>query len=219
MTGSAKSPSDVMTRSMTAIALIPLVVLVFMGGPLAMVIGLVVGGIMALEVVAVSQNKFASPRGLAIVAVTVIPSAIYAFGGGLAVSPDAIVLAALVLALMLVHGVISRLMLAFLVACIYSLMGILMMDSGVTWLMLTVSAVGSADSFAYFGGRRFGGAKLAPMISPSKTWSGAICGVIGGGVVAAVLGPQLGIALGPAVMMGLVIADLSIGSDLLESWV
>ena len=31
-----------------------------------------------------------------------------------------------------------------------------------------------ADSFAYFGGRHFGGKKLAPAISPGKTQSGAI---------------------------------------------
>ena len=34
-----------------------------------------------------------------------------------------------------------------------------------------------ADSFAYFGGRYFGGPKLAPAISPGKTRSGALCGI------------------------------------------
>lgn len=35
-----------------------------------------------------------------------------------------------------------------------------------------------ADIFAYFGGRFFGGAKLAPKISPGKTRSGALCGIL-----------------------------------------
>lgn len=47
------------------------------------------------------------------------------------------------------------------------------------WLFLVVWA---ADSAAYFTGRTLGGPKLAPTISPSKTWSG-----FGGGVVGAAL--------------------------------
>lgn len=34
------------------------------------------------------------------------------------------------------------------------------------------------DAFALFGGNRFGKHKLAPAISPNKTWEGAICGAI-----------------------------------------
>jgi len=41
----------------------------------------------------------------------------------------------------------------------------------------------SADSFAYIFGRMIGGPKLCPTISPSKTISGAICGLIGATIV------------------------------------
>lgn len=44
-------------------------------------------------------------------------------------------------------------------------------------LVLLVPAVIGTDIGAYFTGRRFGGPKLAPRISPNKTWSGAIGGV------------------------------------------
>ena len=56
------------------------------------------------------------------------------------------------------------------------------------------------------------------MISPSKTWSGALCGVTAGGIAGYAMGVLLGFPSGIAALAGLVIADLSIGGDLLESW-
>ena len=47
------------------------------------------------------------------------------------------------------------------------------------WLM---AAVWATDIFAFFAGRTFGGRKLAPVLSPNKTWSG-----LAGGVAASAL--------------------------------
>jgi phosphatidate cytidylyltransferase len=53
------------------------------------------------------------------------------------------------------------------------------------------------DTAAMFGGRAFGGAKLAPTVSPGKTRSGSLAGVVGGLIVAPVFGaavfPRVGV--------------------------
>ena len=45
-------------------------------------------------------------------------------------------------------------------------------------LIMFIILVWSCDTFAYIGGNLIGGKKFAPSISPNKTWSGVICGII-----------------------------------------
>jgi phosphatidate cytidylyltransferase len=53
------------------------------------------------------------------------------------------------------------------------------------WMMVVVWAT---DIFAYFAGRGIGGPKLAPKISPNKTWAGLLGGMAGAMVVGAAFG-------------------------------
>jgi phosphatidate cytidylyltransferase len=59
------------------------------------------------------------------------------------------------------------------------------------WVLLVVWAV---DTAAYVAGRSLGGPKLAPRISPNKTWSGLIGGVTGAVLVGLVFGWAEGVS-------------------------
>jgi phosphatidate cytidylyltransferase len=57
------------------------------------------------------------------------------------------------------------------------------------------------DIAAYFAGRLIGGPKLAPVISPNKTWAGAIGAIVGSAIAGALAGKLLaGAALAPALV-------------------
>ncbi|NBB47266.1 CDP-archaeol synthase [Rhizobium sp. CRIBSB] len=87
-------------------------------------------------------------------------------------------------------------------------------------MLFVFVVVWATDILAYFVGRAIGGPKLAPRISPGKTWSGAIggavAGVIGGMLVAMAHFQDVGL------WVGVVALTLSIASevgDLFESFI
>lgn len=88
---------------------------------------------------------------------------------------------------------------------------------GAHWLMWLFFLVWGADIGGYFAGRRFGRRKLAPAVSPGKTWAGAIGGLLLAALVTLVPLAVVGRPLVPwlPVVAGLVV--LSIFGDLFES--
>lgn len=92
-------------------------------------------------------------------------------------------------------------------------------SAGPVAILFLFAVVWGADIGAYFAGRTFGGPKLAPSISPKKTWSGLI-----GGILVAILAGSallwlhgLGPKMGHAWLAGL-LAGASAAGDLFESW-
>ena len=87
----------------------------------------------------------------------------------------------------------------------------------------------AVDAGAYFAGRAIGGPKIAPKISPSKTWAGLGGGALAAGLVAianelADFGPAAGspgydlASLALALAAGGVIAVVAQSGDFFESW-
>jgi phosphatidate cytidylyltransferase len=89
--------------------------------------------------------------------------------------------------------------------------------SGPQLLMLVLCIVFAADIGAYFAGRRFGRAKLAPHVSPGKTWEGLIGGLLLAGLAAAIGSRMLGLPVTFMALAGLGIAAISVVGDLTES--
>lgn len=91
-------------------------------------------------------------------------------------------------------------------------------SEGELHIFFLLAVVWVTDVAAYFTGRKLGGPKLWPRVSPKKTWSGAIGGLVfgalGGLGVVAVLG-QGGTLSWFA--FGLAVSAVSQGGDLLES--
>jgi phosphatidate cytidylyltransferase len=84
----------------------------------------------------------------------------------------------------------------------------------VLWLFAVVWAT---DSMAFVGGRLLGGPKLWPRVSPSKTWSGFVVGIVSGALAGLAVMPQA--PAGPAfvVCLGLAAAAIAQAGDLAES--
>ncbi len=100
------------------------------------------------------------------------------------------------------------------------LAGLFLSGIGNGFLIEIMLGVIATDIGAYFAGRTIGGPKIAPSISPSKTWAG-----LGGGAVLAALvlaglpafnGPLVDAA--PAALFGVIIAVVAQSGDFLESW-
>ncbi|MDP1697113.1 MAG: phosphatidate cytidylyltransferase [Xanthomonadaceae bacterium] len=91
---------------------------------------------------------------------------------------------------------------------------------GPRWALLALASVWAADSFAFFSGSRWGRRKLAPKISPGKTWAGLWGGLAGCVLITLIAAPALGLGwleIPALALLALVTGVFSVFGDLLES--
>ncbi|KHL26806.1 hypothetical protein PK98_06465 [Croceibacterium mercuriale] len=101
-------------------------------------------------------------------------------------------------------------------------------------LVVTVVTVIATDTGAYFSGRTIGGPRIAPRISPSKTWAGLAGGMVAAGLWLALvatmldramqaLAPNEPVGIAPnqllaGALIGAALAIAAQAGDFLESW-
>ena len=92
-------------------------------------------------------------------------------------------------------------------------------EAGAAWIYAVCAITWIQDTAAYFVGRRLGRHKMAPVLSPKKTWEGAAGGMIGAIVAGVVCVPLLGLPITPlqGALLGLVGGVVGPLGDLAES--
>jgi phosphatidate cytidylyltransferase len=90
-------------------------------------------------------------------------------------------------------------------------------DEGLLFAFWMLAIVWACDIGAFFAGRSIGGPKLAPRLSPNKTWAGLIGGILLATTLAAILYANYGLPLRLLLATPL-LAALAQGGDLYESW-
>ena len=97
----------------------------------------------------------------------------------------------------------------------------LRLDAGRNWVFFALFTTFGSDTTAFFVGRVLGRHHLAPLISPKKTWEGAIAGVFGAMIVSLLftlpIPLNLPLSYGQAVLLGLLVSVFGQFGDLVES--
>ncbi len=102
------------------------------------------------------------------------------------------------------------------------------LPDGRSWVLFVLLGTFASDTAAFFAGSRFGRRRLAPEISPNKTWEGAIAGLAGAAAMGLFFASGTiftaanhlhisGLALWSAALLGLVVSVFGQVGDLAES--
>jgi phosphatidate cytidylyltransferase len=104
-----------------------------------------------------------------------------------------------------------------LVPCWLTLVRLLLLPQGAQWVLFALLLVWFADIGAFFAGRRYGRVRLAPEVSPGKTWEGVLGGVVLSALIAIAGSMWFKVPLAAFLPLCLAAVGFSIVGDLTES--
>lgn len=97
----------------------------------------------------------------------------------------------------------------------------LRLEAGRNWVFFALFTTFGSDTFAYFLGRALGRHRLAPQISPHKSWEGAIGGLLGAAAVSLLFTLstplQITLSIGQGIVLALLVSVFGQIGDLAES--
>jgi len=99
------------------------------------------------------------------------------------------------------------------------MVGLRNLDGGRDWIFMAIFTTFGSDTLAFVVGRALGKHRLAPHISPGKTWEGTIGGIIGAIIVSVILVTFLDLPLnyGQGILLGFLVSVFGQLGDLIES--
>jgi len=222
------------TRELTAAVLMPLVLLLLVKGPLwgwAILAGLACGVALWEFQGLVRASGWLAPRALSLVLFAAIlagaylgsaPLLVAAAGGVLIALPTAVLLAAPKEPVWL--GSAAGMSFATLYVGAGGAAIIALRSLGWETVFFLLGIVWAGDSAAYYVGSKLGKRRLAPVVSPKKSWEGfwgqIAAGAVFGAILAIVLprvpGTQ-GVAAAVGALLGAVMSVVAVVGDLVES--
>lgn len=216
---SATRWSDLNQRVGSAIGLVVICgAAIWVGGAWFLLMAAVFAGAMVWELARMTAPEAASSQALVI---AIGAAVCLAIAGSLKHSLWEIALSAPALALALTDRRDRTLASLYALGVMVAVWGVVGMRAGsggmavLLWLVVTIAV---ADILGYFAGRRFGGPKFWPSISPKKTWSGTVAGWIGAMLVGTLfwMGGHGGMELIP---LSALVAFAGQMGDIMESWI
>ena len=231
MFGKRRSPglgnrsSDLVARVLMAIPLVILAVVLVAAGGWVFAVGMVVIGVMALRELFSMFPRW--PVAVFAVFFAYLLMVVAAHTGG----PPRLLLAMVVaVPVVFVGGMLAPqrsdarglalgiLGLAWIGMALSHAVMLRDLEHGAAILVLVLVATFVGDTGAYFGGRAFGRRKLAPSLSPAKTWEGLLIGILAGTLAGWFVGLYLDWLTGlQALLLGFAAALVAPLGDLFES--